>query len=41
LAKQFFSTWCYSQKALQLLKIALEERAADEWWLLYKARRSA
>ncbi|MGW5723410.1 DUF3644 domain-containing protein [Amycolatopsis sp. NPDC003865] len=40
-AKQFFSTWCYSQKALQCLKNALDERAADEWWLLYKARRSA
>ncbi|MBE8516125.1 hypothetical protein ILP97_01075 [Amycolatopsis sp. H6(2020)] len=40
-AKQFFNTWCYSQKALQCLKAALKERAADEWWLLYRARRSA
>jgi hypothetical protein len=41
LAKQFFNSCCYSQKALQCLKNALGERAADEWWLLYQARRSA
>jgi len=40
-AKLFFNTWCYSPKALDRLKGALEEKPADEWWRQYRARGAA
>jgi hypothetical protein len=37
MAKMFFSTWCYSQKALSRLEAALSEKSAQEWWQEHRA----
>lgn len=37
-AKFFFNTWCYSPKALDMLKRALQEKPAEEWWKQYRDR---
>jgi hypothetical protein len=39
MAKVFFNTWCYSQKALKRLKGALQEKTAQQWWREYRAAR--
>lgn len=35
-AKPFFNIWCYSPKALERLRIALQERPASAWWQEYR-----
>lgn len=37
-AKQFFNTWCYSSKALEEMKRALNEKPIEIWWEEYKSR---
>ncbi|PUB26908.1 hypothetical protein C8K30_105135 [Promicromonospora sp. AC04] len=39
-AKKIITTWCYSQTALTLLREALVQRPADQWWAEYRARHS-
>lgn len=38
-AKKFFNTWCYSQKALAVIKGALKEKSAESWWQQYRPRK--
>lgn len=40
-AKLFFSTWCYSQKALERMKKALSEKSIEEWWIEYRSRQAS
>lgn len=35
-AKKFFNTWCYSTKAMGVMKSALAERPATEWYQDYR-----
>ncbi|MEV6963423.1 DUF3644 domain-containing protein [Streptomyces sp. NPDC051207] len=35
-AKQFFHTWCYSSKALDCMRQALQEKPVDQWWAEYR-----
>ena len=35
---QIINTWCYSPKALDKMRAALEERPALEWWQMYRER---
>ncbi|WP_439660583.1 DUF3644 domain-containing protein [Lentzea sp. HUAS TT2] len=39
-AKLFFNTWCYSQKTLERMKKALEEKSVEAWWIEYRSRQA-
>ena len=38
-AKQFFSTWCYSPKALEQMREALAGEPVELWWKKYRSQR--
>lgn len=39
-SKRIITTWCYSPKAVDRMRKALEEKPADEWWAEYRAHRA-
>jgi uncharacterized protein DUF3644 len=40
-SKMFFNTWCYSQRTLERLRVALTEKDVDDWWSEYRNRPSS
>jgi hypothetical protein len=37
-SKYIISTWCYSQKALKALEVALQKKPINEWWREYREK---
>jgi hypothetical protein len=40
-AKIYFSTWCYSSKALERMREALAEKPIELWWSEYRNQRAS